>query len=74
MATVTEIISGALSLPRSDRSYLASKLIESLDETEDLTPEFRAELDRRVARWKSGEAQGVSSEELHREIEQILTR
>ncbi len=74
MATVTEIISGALSLPRSDRSYLASKLIESLEETEDLTPEFRAELDRRVARWKSGEAQGVSSEELHREIGKILAR
>ena len=74
MATVTEIISRALSLPRSDRSYLASKLIESLDETEDLTPEFRAELDQRVARWKSGEAKPVSSEELHRQIEKILAR
>lgn len=74
MATVTEIMSGALSLPRSDRSYLASKLIESLDEVEELTPEFRAELDRRVARWKSGETKSVSSEELHRDIQKILNR
>jgi hypothetical protein len=36
MSTMTEIMSGALELPRSDRSYLASKLIESLDETEEL--------------------------------------
>ncbi len=36
MSTMTAIMSGALELPRSDRSYLASKLIESLDETEEL--------------------------------------
>ena len=42
----TEIMSGPLKLPCSDRSYLASKRIESLDETEELTPEFRAELAR----------------------------
>ncbi len=74
MITVAEIMSGALELPRSDRSYLASKLIESLDETEDFTPEFRAELDQRVARWKSGEAKAVSGDELHRAIERILSR
>ena len=74
MSTITEIMAGALELPRSDRSYLASKLIESLDETEELTPEFRAELDQRVARWKSGETKSVSSEELHRDIEQILAQ
>lgn len=39
-------MSGPLKLPCSDRSDLASKLIESLDETEELTPEFRAELAR----------------------------
>ena len=71
---MTEILSGALELSRSDRSYLASKLIESLDETEELTPEFKAELDQRVARWKSGEVKGVSSEELHHEIAHILAR
>lgn len=74
MSTMTEILSGALELSRSDRSYLASKLIESLDETEELTPEFKAELDQRVARWKSGEVKGVSSEELHHEIAHILAR
>ena len=67
-------MSEALELSRSDRSYLASKLIESLDEGEDLTPEFRAALDQRVTRWRSGKAKAVSSDELHREVEQILSR
>ncbi len=49
MATMTEIITGALELPRSDRSYLAAKLIESLEE-EELSSEWREELDARVAR------------------------
>lgn len=71
---MTEIMSGALDLPKTDRSYLASKLIESLDETEELTPGFRADLDQRVTRWKAGEAGTVSSEELHRDIDQILAQ
>ncbi len=72
MATVTDIITGALELPRGDRSYLAAKLIESLEEDE-LSPEWREELDQRVARWKSGETKSVSSEEVHRKIGQILS-
>ena len=72
MATMTDIIAGALELPRSDRSYLAAKLIESLEE-EELSPEWREELDARVARWKSGETKSVSSEDVHRKIGQILS-
>lgn len=74
MDTIADIMSGALSLPKSDRTFLASKLLESLDEAEDLTAEFQAELDQRVARWKSGESRAVSSEELHREIERVLAQ
>jgi putative addiction module component (TIGR02574 family) len=72
MFTMTDIITGALELPRSDRSYLAAKLIESLEE-EELSPEWREELDKRVARWKSGETQSVSSEDVHRKIGKILS-
>ncbi len=74
MPTVTEIMSGTLEVPRSDHSYPASKVIESLDETDGLTPEFQTELDERVARWRSGKAKAVSSESLHREIEEILSQ
>lgn len=72
MATVIEIMSGALGLPRSDRSYLAAKLIESLDEVEELSQDWRDEIRDRVARRESGETQHLSQEELHQEIEKIL--
>jgi putative addiction module component (TIGR02574 family) len=72
MQTMPEIMSRALELPRSDRSYLASKLIESLDETEGLSPEWQQEIRERVARREAGETQHISKEELHRDIEKIL--
>jgi len=73
MITVTEIMNEVLELPRSDRSYLASKIIESLDDEQDLSQEWRTEIDRRVARRQSGESVPVSREELHHDIENILS-
>jgi len=73
MITVTEIMNEVLELPRSDRSYLASKIIESLDDEQDLSQEWRTEIDRRVARRQSGESVPVSRGELHRDIEKILS-
>lgn len=72
MSTMTEIMNGALELPRTDRSYLASKLSESMDEEDGLGEEWLTELDRRVERWKSGESPSVSREELHRKIKSRL--
>jgi hypothetical protein len=74
MATVTEIMDHVLALSRTDRSYLATKLIESLDDDSELSPEWIEEIERRVARRQSGETHSVSSSEVHREIEQILSR
>jgi hypothetical protein len=53
MTTVTDVIKNALALPLKDRSYIASKLIESLEE-EELSPDAIREYDRRVAGWRSG--------------------
>ena len=72
MTTVAQIMNEVLELPRSDRSYLASKLIESLDDEQELSPEWRAEIGRRVERRKSGESEPISQDELHRDIENIL--
>ena len=72
MTTVAQLMSEVLELPRSDRSYLASKLIESLDDEQELSPEWRAEIGRRVERRKSGESEPISQDELHRDIENIL--
>jgi len=73
MTTVAKIMNEVLELPRSDRSYLASKLIESLDEEQDLTPEWNAEIGERVARRIAGETTQSSQDELHRDIEKILS-
>ncbi len=62
----------ALELPRIDRTYLVSKLLESLDEEQDLAPEWKEEIAKRVARRASGETKQISREELHQDIETIL--
>lgn len=38
----------ALHLPHEDRSRLASRLLESLDDDDDISPEWKDELDRRM--------------------------
>ena len=73
MPTVSDVIENALALPLADRSYIASKLIESL-EREELSPEAIQEYDQRVARWKSGETRASSSEELDSKVQEILNQ
>ena len=69
MINVAQIMNEVLEIPRSDRSYLASKLIESLDKEQELSPEWKAEIGRRVERRKSWESTQISQDELHRDIE-----
>ncbi len=73
MTTVTDVIENALALSLTDRSYLASKLIESL-ETEELSSEAIREYDRRVAGWKSGQTRSSGSGELDGKVQDILNR
>jgi hypothetical protein len=73
MTTVTDVIENALALSLTDRSYIASKLIESL-EREELTPEAIQEYDQRVDRWKVGETRSSNSTELDAKAQDILKR
>ena len=73
MTTVTDVIENALALPLMDRSYLASKLIESL-EKEELTPQAIREYDQRVASWKSGQTRSSGSVELDAKMQDILNQ
>lgn len=62
---------GVLHLPREDRSKLASRLLESLEEDDfELSPEWAEELDRRVKEMDNGTAGMVSSEDFWKEINQ----
>jgi hypothetical protein len=72
MTTVTDVIESALALPLVDRSYLATKLIQSL-ETDQLCPEVIAEYDQRVSHWKHGQEASSSSEELDQKVHAILS-
>ncbi len=63
MPNVADVIESALALPLVDRSYIASKLIESL-EKEELSSEAVAEYDQRVAKWEAGESPSSRSQEL----------
>ena len=73
MTTVTELIENALALSLTDRTYVASKLIESLDQ-EELSPEGIREYDQRVARWKSGQSPSTESDEMDAKVQSILNR
>ena len=60
-----------LHLPRVDRSQLASRLLESLDEDEDNpSPEWRAELQRRVDNIDAGNAKLIPAGDLWNEANQ----
>jgi hypothetical protein len=72
MTTVDDVIQSALALPLNDRSYVTSKLIESLSQDDQLAPEEIAEYDARVARFEAGETKASTSEELDAKIEKIL--
>ncbi|GEP45240.1 addiction module protein [Brevifollis gellanilyticus] len=70
---INSVLQNVLSLPRPERSYLAEKLIVSLDEDDaELSPAWRAELDARVQRRQSGETRSYSQEEVRAEMEAII--
>lgn len=69
---INSVLQNVLSLPRSERSYLAEKLIISLDDDAELSPAWRAELDARVQRRQSGETRSYSHEEVRAELEAIV--
>lgn len=53
----------ALHLPHEDRSKLASRLLESLDD-DDLSPEWKEELARRVEEIDNGTAKLIPHDEV----------
>jgi hypothetical protein len=62
--TAAALVEQALALPLSDRSYVAERLISSLEDERPLSPEWRAEVERRVARRVRGESRTYSRGEV----------
>lgn len=69
---ITSVLQNVLSLPLPERSYIAERLLVSLDDDKELSPAWRAELDARVLRREKGETRIHTREEVHAEIESIL--
>ena len=62
-ATYEEIEDAVLHLPIPDRSRLATRILESLeDDGSNISQEWQTELDRRVADIDSGKTKLISSE------------
>lgn len=69
--TTTELLENVLSLPDVDRSYLASKLLESLD-TSGVSSEWSEEIERRVKSIDDGTARLVPHDEVMAEARRAI--
>lgn len=74
MTTAAELINHALELSVVDRSYIANKLIESIEEDREISSAWMDEIKRRVALRESGDTQSLSRESVHAQIENILAQ
>jgi putative addiction module component (TIGR02574 family) len=69
------LLESSLSLPPQERSSLATRLIESLDEADDdleISPAWRKELDRRVEAVRNGTMRTIPHEEVMRDMRALL--
>jgi putative addiction module component (TIGR02574 family) len=64
----------ALHLPVEDRSRLASRLLESLDDDDDVSPEWLEEIRRRVKEMKDGTAKMIPHDEVMSNVMARLAR
>jgi len=69
------LLESSLNLPPQERSRLATRLIESLDEADDdmeISPAWREELDRRVEAVRNGTMRTIPHEEVMSEMHALL--
>lgn len=59
-----QVKDGALQLPLEDRSRLAPRLLESLDDDDDVSPEWKDEIDRRLQEIDDGTAKMIPHAEV----------
>lgn len=64
----------ALQLPLEDRSRLASRLLESLDDDDDVSPEWLEEIRRRVKEIKNGTAKMVPHDEVMSNVRERVAK
>ncbi len=73
MQTPAEVVANVLEFPESDRTWIVSKILGSMEKQAEISPAWRKEIAERVAAYEAGETENVSSEEVHRDIQKILS-
>ncbi|MEO5916584.1 MAG: addiction module protein [Luteolibacter sp.] len=68
MAAVTEIMADVLKLPRTERSFLAKKLLESLETDEPFSTEELKMFQNRSAEIREGRVKPLTLEQLQQEV------
>lgn len=71
--TAKELAKKVVKLPAEDRAYLAECLLASLDES-DLEHQWLVESKKRREEVLSGRVKPVSSEDVYREIDELLKK
>jgi putative addiction module component (TIGR02574 family) len=69
------LLESSMSLPPQERSRLAARLIESLDDADDaveISPAWREELDRRVEAVRNGTMRTLPHEEVMSEMRALI--
>jgi putative addiction module component (TIGR02574 family) len=69
---ITDLVDSALAMPRPERSYLAERLLVSLDDDSEMPSGWREEMDARVQRRERGETRSYSKEEVMAELEAAI--
>ena len=72
MVAVAEIMDELLGLPRAERSYLAAKLIESLETDAPFTAEELETFSRRSREIREGIVEPLSLEQLEQKVRAAL--
>jgi len=68
MAAVTDLIQDVLKLPRTERSFIARKLLESLESDESFSTEEMETFERRSHDIRSGTVAPLTIEQLQNEL------
>jgi len=69
---LTSVLQSALSMPRPERSYLAERLLVSLEDEDEMPPHWREEMDARVQRRERGETRSYSHDEVMAALEAAI--
>lgn len=74
-ATFNSVLEQALQLPVDERSRIASRLIESVDEADDveMSPAWQAEIESRMESIRRGTAKLIPHDEVMTEVRRKLT-